>query len=218
VNEKSGLENGNLSLGETDKMDINPQIADLGIRLGETIARNTAGAIFTKIQAVKAKNADKETIHELEEIINSLQSDRSELIQIAQAYEQEFVAQQISPEDIEYITTSFIPVLKDLIEQNSSGENSAAAASIETIDRLTPLLSVEMLTVLQLVGFNFKKAIGEPLTLLLQKAITSKVPADPQSNIETNKLALAFNTELLKVAQDKDAADRLERLRSNGII
>jgi len=34
------------------------------------------------------------------------------LVQIAQAYEQEFVAQQISQEDIEYITDSFIPVLK----------------------------------------------------------------------------------------------------------
>ena len=83
------------------------------------------------------------------------------------------------------------------------------------IDSLTPLLSVEMLTVLQLVGFNFKKAIGEPLTLWLQKFITSKVPADPQSNLEYNKLLMTFNVELVKVAQDKDATDRWERLKSN---
>ena len=97
------------------------------------------------------------------------------------------------------LPTSFIPVLKDLIKQTSSDENGAAAANIEkTIDSLTPLLSVEMLTVLQLVGFNFKKAIGEPLTLLLQKFITSKVPADPQSNLEYNKLVMTFNVELSK--------------------
>jgi len=75
-----------------------------------------------------------------------------------------------------------------------------------------------MLTVLQLVGFNFKKAIGEPLTLLLQKFITSKAPADPQSELERTELALKYNTEALKVAQDKEASDRLEQLRSKGIL
>jgi hypothetical protein len=201
-------------------MNVDPQVAqqvaDHGIRLGEAVIRNTSDVVYNKIQAVKAKKNDKETINELDEIINSLIADKNELIQIAEAYKQEFVAQQISQEEIEYITTKFIPVLKGLIEQTSSGENSAAAANIENaIDVLTPLLSVESLTVLQLVGFNFKKAIGEPLTLLLQKFITSKVPVDPQSNLENNKLVMTFNIELLKVAQDKEASDRWERLKSN---
>jgi len=199
-----------------DSINLEQQVAALGIRLGEAVLRNTVSAISNKIQTVKAKKNDKETINELEEIINELQADKIELTQIAQAYEQEFVAQQISQEEIEYITKSFIPVLKKLIEQTSSGENSAAAANIEeAIDVLTPLLSVETLTVLQLLGFNFKKAIGEPLTLLLQKFITSKVPVDPQSNLELNKLALIYNTEALKVAQDEDATVRWERLKSN---
>src|SRR6266699_2900261 len=199
-----------------DTMNVDPQIAALGIRLGEAVLRNTVSAISNKIQTVKAKKNDKETINELEEIINELQADKNELVQIAQAYEQEFVAQQISQEDIEYITDSFIPVLKDLIKQTSSDENADGVTNIgNAIDVLTPLLSVEMLTVLQLVGFNFKKAIGEPLTTLLQKAITSKVPLDPQSNLEYNKLVMTFNIELLKVAQDKEASDRWERLKSN---
>ena len=204
-------------------MHVDPQvaqqIADLGIRLGEAGIRNTAGVVYDKIRTVKAKNNAQETIHELEEIISNLIFDKDELIGIAQAYKQEFVAQQISQEDIEYITDRFIPVLKDLVKQTSSDQNSVGATNMEkTIDSLTPLLSVEMLTVLQLVGFNFKKAIGEPLTLLLQKAITSKVPVDPQGNLEYNKLVVALNTEVLKVAQDKEAADRLERLRSKGIL
>lgn len=200
-------------------MNVDPQVADLGARLTDTVLRNTAGAIANKIQTVKAKKDDKATIHELEEIISSLIDDKNELVQIAEAYKQEFVAQQISQEDIEYITDSFIPVLKDLIKQSSSDQNIVGATDIEkTIDSLTPLLSVETLTVLQLVGFNFKKAIGEPLTLLLQKFITSKVPADPQSNLEYTKLVVTLNTEALKVAQDKDASDRLERLRSKGML
>ncbi|HYT45080.1 MAG TPA: hypothetical protein VEP90_22325, partial [Methylomirabilota bacterium] len=102
-----------------DTMHVDPQVAQqvaaLTIRLGEAGIRNTAGVVYNKIQTVKAKKNDKETINELEEIINSLIADKNELVQIAQAYEQEFVAQQISQEDIEYITKSFIPVLKKLI-------------------------------------------------------------------------------------------------------
>jgi hypothetical protein len=200
-------------------MNVDPQFAELGARLAEIGIENSAGTIFSKIQAMKAKRDDKAAIQELEEIINGLIDDRNGLTQIAKAYKQELVAQQISQENIEYITTKFIPVLKDLIKQTSNGKNSSQATDIEkTIDGLTPLLSVETLTVLQLVGFNFKKAIGEPLTILLQKAITSIAKADPQSKLEYDKLLVILNTEALKVAQDKDASDRLERLRSKGIL
>jgi flagellar biosynthesis/type III secretory pathway chaperone len=197
-------------------MNVDPQVADLGIKLAEAGIRNTVGAVYDRIRAVKAKRNAEETINVLEDIINSLIADKNELIQIAEGYKQEFVAQQISQENIEYITESFIPVLRQLIQQSSNDENAAAAANIEqALDMLAPLLSVEMLTVLQLVGFNFKRAIGEPLTLLLQKFITSKVPMDEQSAAEHNKLLMAFNIELLKVAQDKDATDRWERLKAN---
>src|SRR6266567_2791183 len=110
-----------------DTMNVDPQIAALGIRLGEAVLRNTTSAISNKIQTVKAKKDDKETINELEEIINNLIADKNELVQIAEGYKQEFVAQQISQEEIEYITKSFIPVLKDLIKQTSSDENADAA-------------------------------------------------------------------------------------------
>lgn len=141
------------------------------------------------------------------------------MVQIVQAYKQELVAQQISKEDIEYITEKFIPTLKNLVKQTSSIGNVGGSTDIEqAIDSLTPLLSVEILTVLQLVGFNFKQAIGEPLTLWLQKLIASKIPTDPQSNLEYNKLATILSTEVLKVAQNQDASDRLERLRSKGIL
>jgi DNA polymerase III gamma/tau subunit len=200
-------------------MNIDPQVAELGVSLGEATIRNTFGAIQDRIRAAKAKQNAQATINGLEEIINSLIEDKNELTRIAEEYKQVLVAQQITPEEIKYITESLIPRLKELIEQTPRGENDAATENLEkAIDALTPLLSVEMLTVFQLVGFNFKKAIGEPLTLLLQKFITSRVPADPQSAIERSNLALKYNTEALKVAQDKDASERFERLRSNGIL
>ncbi len=192
------------------------QITDLGVRLGETTVRNTAGVIFARIRTAKAKKNEKETINELDEIINDLIADKNELVQIAETYKQEFVAQRISSKDIEYITNSVIPVLKKLVEQISDNGTSTESANMEkALEVLMPLLSVETLTVLQLLGFNFREAIGEPLTLLLQKFITSKIPVYPQNNFENNKILMAFNIELLKVAQDKDATERWERLKSS---
>ncbi len=201
-------------------MHIDPHtaqdIADLGVRLSEATVRNTAGAIRDKIKAIKTNREQRGVIQELEELIRDLIDDKAELEQIARAYKDKFIAQQISQEDIEYITETVIPILKELIAQTPSNETNAAVsvASMEkTLDILESILSVEMFTVLQLVGFNFKQAIGEPLTLLLQKFITSKAPADPQSNVEYNKLMAAFNVEVAKIAQDKDATERWERLK-----
>lgn len=153
-------------------MDIEKQLITLGLKLGEIAARNTAATIATKINTAKTKKKNEEVVQELEEIISALISDRNELVQIAQSYKQELVAQQISNEDIEYITTKFIPVLQGLLKQTSSDN----ATIQKTLDALAPLLSIETLTVLQLLGFNYKKAIGEPLTLLMRQTIISNLP------------------------------------------
>ncbi len=192
-----------------DPTSVPPEIADLGMKLGEAAVRNSASAVFDKIRAIKAKRNEKEIISELEELINSLLADKNELIQIAEAYRQEFVAQQISQDDIQYITESFIPRLEELIEQAGTPDETVQ----KTLDGIKSLLSVEMLTVLQLVGFNFKRAIGEPLTFLLQKLITTKVPQDPQAQLELNKLTMAFNLKLAEIAQNKAATERWEQLR-----
>lgn len=43
---------------------------------------------------------DQETIAELEDIVNELVADKAELIRIAQAYEEEFVTQRLSPKTL----------------------------------------------------------------------------------------------------------------------
>ncbi|CAM3830515.1 hypothetical protein [Avibacterium endocarditidis] len=155
------------------------QLIDLGIKLSEALAKNTALAISTKIKAIKAKKNDKETINELEEIIQELISDKNELLQISQAYQQELISQKITKEDIEYITKEFIPKIKEI----SSHINDFEQASVIT-EILTPLISKETLTILQLLGFNFRKGIGEPLTELLRSLILSKSIPDPNKQID----------------------------------
>ena len=127
----------------------------------------------------KAKKQDQQTIAVLEEIVNGLIADKSELVRIAQAFEQELVAQRIAPSDIEYISNNLVPILSQLVT-SSSPEPEQANAVLET---LRPLLSVETVTLLQLVGFNFRKAIGEPLTDLVAGIIAARGAGKASANV-----------------------------------
>ena len=62
-----------------------------------------------------------------------------------------------------------------LVELGES-ENDAETEK-EGVAALKALVSVEMLTVLQLVGFNFKAAIGEPLTQVVETWIRQLAPS-----------------------------------------
>lgn len=90
-----------------------------------------------------------------------MQSDKSELVRIAQAYDQELVAQKISSENIEYITTKFVPLLREVMESAATDGGRDMESAQQAIDLIEPILSIEAVTVLQLIGFNFRRAIGE---------------------------------------------------------
>jgi hypothetical protein len=148
---------------------LDPAITDVLTRLGEVTARNTASAIRTRIDAAKATKQHDATVNELNDIINELLDDRAQLVGIATDLKEQLVAQRITDEDIEYITDKLIPTVEQLAE-GTDGVDGDTIATIKT------LVSVEMLTVLQLVGFNYKAAIGEPLTEVVQGLILQLAP------------------------------------------
>jgi len=176
-------------------MEDNQLIAELASSLIEASARNTATYIADKIRVSKAKKNDKETINELEEIIQNLLNDKIEIQRIAQAYEQELTSQKITEGDIEYITDNLLPIFSKFIPSDQ----------IENFEQIKSLLSVETLTIMQLLGFNYKRAIGEPLTLLVQKTIESKIPVDSTIN---NQWALAMTN----IALDEETTKRYYKL------
>jgi hypothetical protein len=60
-------------------MENSEMIVNLASNLIEASARNTATYIADKIRTSKAKKNDKETINELEEIIQNLLNDKLEI-------------------------------------------------------------------------------------------------------------------------------------------
>lgn len=182
-------------------------LAELGVKLTESAVRNTAGAISDKISSIKAKRDDKQTIRELEDIVNNLLDDKSELVRIAQAYEQELVSQKISDEDITYITDTLVPLIEKFV--GGIEDEAERAKNQAYLDTIKSVVSKEMITVMQLVGFNFKQAVGEPLTLLIRRLIESKTPIN---DAELKRLNVINSNLSIEVAKDEAATNRLMKL------
>lgn len=65
--------------------------------------------------------------------------------------------------------------------ENVSDEETREAVD-KQIKALKTLLSEETIKILQLLGFNFKRAIGEPLTEILRNKIISSLTTQSELN------------------------------------
>ncbi|WP_322904795.1 hypothetical protein [Paenibacillus campi] len=195
-------------------MDINTESVKIASEIVSQIAKKSVDAIFDKIRTVKQKGNQTEIISSLEEIINELISDKNQLIQVTQTYEENLIAQKISEEDINYITSSIIPILESIIQQSS---NEDAEKIRQGIEMFKPILSKETFNILQIIGFNFKHAVGTPLTLFIEAIISSKIPPAADKTIELHILNEKKQIEYLKVSQDQQSFERLLRLYGNNV-
>jgi hypothetical protein len=144
------------------------------------------GKLGSYIRISKEGKSDKEKINVLEEIIQELLAEKNQLIQIAQVYDEQLVAQKISEGDVDYITSNILPLIEHLIANTDDEE--AAAENKKNLEIFKPLLSKETFNMLQLLGFNYKRAIGKPLTDLVNSMIVSQKPLPRETDLERQKL------------------------------
>jgi hypothetical protein len=189
-------------------MEVSPGMASLAAT-AVNIVQNSAQIISDKIKTARALKNKDETINRLEEIINDLIHEKNQLIQILQIYEEQLITQKISDADIDYITDKIVPLLEQFLNSNEDEEMVKARQALEI---LKPILSKETFNILQLLGFNFKRAIGEPLTQLLSAIITSKIPIAAEKQMEYQMLIEQRNIEYFKILQDEEASQRLLKL------
>lgn len=140
-------------------------LAEMGTNLTTLAVKGTATAIHGKIESVKnERNVD--TIRgTYDEIVNQLLSEREEAIRIAQAYKEELDRVVISDEDIEHLHNTVSKVLEIFKDMNPQ------AGNMDSFEQLKELISVDTLKTMQLLGFNYKAAIGEPFTELCANLI-----------------------------------------------
>ena len=189
---------------------MDSQVASLLASLAEIGVKNSAQAIFSRIKASKAAKNTQETISLLEDLINELINERSELQRIANALSEHVVAETISEDDIKFITDKLVPVLEFFAASNNSTDNQSF---VQFVTQINKLLSPEVLTILQLIGFNYRRAIGDPLTDFISSKIRSGITSDMQEKAQL--LAIQHEVELLKIIQNPDAWERWNQLRNN---
>ena len=170
---------------EGKKMDlsgIDPTIGsaliELGTSLSTLVLKGTTTAVQGKIASLKnEKNVD--TVRgAYNEMVNQLMAEREEALMIAQSYKNELERVVISDEDIEYLQQTVSKVLDLLVGMqvfDVNSENVAvqerARAQIDALNGIKGLISKDVLKTMQLLGFNYKAAIGEPLTELCASKI-----------------------------------------------
>ncbi|MCO4555210.1 hypothetical protein Si091_01672 [Streptococcus infantarius subsp. infantarius] len=124
----------------------------------------------SKIQSLKEeRNADK-LRNTYDEIVNELLSEREQAIRIAQTYKEEYEKVHIDDKDIEYLHNTLervISLLSSFISVEDGKEDS--------MKQLVALLNKDTLKTMQLLGFNYKEAIEEPLTEVCLNAIRNKL-------------------------------------------
>lgn len=167
-------------LGNTRKdwnMDANytAAVIEMGASLASLAVKGTASAINVKVKAIKEEKNVEKVRATYDEIINELISEREEAIRIAQAYKSELDRIEISDENIQHLNNTVGRVLEIL-------KVMAPSTPLEAFEQIKKLINVDTLKAMQLLGFNYKAAIGEPLTQLCADAILSKIKSTSNQN------------------------------------
>lgn len=143
-------------------------LAELGTSLTLLAVKGTATAVESKVRGIKSeKNA--ETIRRTyDEIVNELLEERSEAIYLAQAFKSELDRVEIDEEGIESLDATIGKVFNILKKFPGvlDSDPERAHEQEEAFNQVRELISADTLRTMQLLGFNYKAAIGEPLTEL----------------------------------------------------
>ena len=153
---------------------MNPFV-EMGASLAELVIKGTASAVNKKIRAAKEiKDSEKLRIM-YDELINEVLQEREEAVRIALVYKAELDRIEISDKDIEHLhntVSRVLEIIKAIQLAGTLGKPESEREKIEIQEQIKELISVDTLKSMQLLGFNYKAAIGEPLTQLCANAIT----------------------------------------------
>lgn len=161
---------------------ISEELVKAGITLATLAFKGTTTLVNSKIQTLKEeKNADK-LRNKYDEIISELLAEREEAIRIAQAYKEEYERVNIGDDDIEYLHNTLKQVITLLSSFTTMDEEQQYS-----MNQLVALLNKDTLKTMQLLGFNYKEAIGEPLTEVCSNAIREKLGGRTLKNRQIKK-------------------------------
>ena len=186
-------------------------ILELAKQLASLTAKGTVSGIQTKIASMKNESNIENLKNNYNELIDQLISERAEAIRIARSYKDELEKVEISDEDIVHLHNTIEKIL-DILKETIVVENNDNSQEImnqnSAFEQIKNLISVDTLKTMQLLGFNFKIAIGEPLTNMLKNFINSKSPASTQYEV----FEKFITPEMVEILKSETAYNNLKNM------
>lgn len=144
---------------------------ELNTAFAKAITEVTVDTVSNRISAIKSNRDAKKQVTEYDQLINELLDNRNNLELISRNYKERLERVTISDDDIESLhktVTKIIEILKPF--SSDDGEDSS-----ESLNTIIELLNSDTLKTLQLLGYNYKEAIGEPLTEITANFLKEKL-------------------------------------------
>lgn len=185
-------------------------ILELATQLASLTAKGTVSGIQTKIASMKNESNIENLKNDYNELIDQLISERAEAIRIARSYKDELEKVEISDDDITHLHNTIEKIL-DILKETivvENDDNREVMKQISAFEQIKNLISVDTLKTMQLLGFNFKIAIGEPLTNMLKNFINSKSPASNQYEI----FEKFITPEMVEILKNETAYNNLKNM------
>lgn len=154
-----------------EEIYLDPLSIDLAVRFSEAIGRTSVSWVSDKMTQAKSNKDMAAQQVAYEEIITKLLDDKSELEMLARQYKDLYEKVSISDEDIEHLQKTVAGAVQLL---SPAGSNNRGNSEFDT-NTIVQLISRDTLKTMQLLGFNYKEAIGEPLTEVCANAIRTKL-------------------------------------------
>lgn len=163
-----------------DKMD--PYTMQLGASFLEVAGRHSYEMISNKMMIAKEKKKIEEQQVVYEEIINDLMQDKLELQSVAGEYKQLYESLTISDKDIEHLQSTLESIGRILSSNGLIPPNKD-----DDMQTFIELFNKDTLKTAQLLGFNYKEAIGMPLTEVCSKLIRTKLGGEGKSHTKGSR-------------------------------
>jgi hypothetical protein len=153
---------------------ITESAINLGVELAKLAVKGTASAVAKKVAVLKSEKNAENLRNIYDEIVNELIQERDEAVRIAQSYKSELERVVISDDDIKHLYATISRVLDILRGMTPPADDEEEGVDpYEMFEPVKELINMDTLKTMQLLGFNYKQAIGEPLTKLCADKISS---------------------------------------------
>lgn len=165
---------------------MEPILIALATQLTNLISSTSQEYVSAKLQQAKSTKDLTKAEPIYDELINQLLNDKQEAIRVASQYREQLDKTFLPDTDIEYLENTFAKLVdlfqedsdeKEPSESDSDNDTKNKKKSIldaKTAEQITSLINTETLKSMQLLGFDFKKALGAPVTDGVRKLIENK--------------------------------------------